>query len=423
MDKALPELALWLDPRALQLVLVLALSFLLGLEREGRKATAGHYVFGGVRTFPLIGLLGYAVALLAQGSWIAVMLGLLAVAALLVVSYAHKVATQGEAGVTTEMTGLYTFVVGALVAMSAYWIASTLVVVALLLLELKAFLEGLAERIPPREVLTLTQFLLVSAVVLPLLPNRPFGPFAINPFRLWLVVVAVSGLSYLSYLLQRQLGERASLPLSALLGGLYSSTVTTLVLARRSREAGSWASYAAASLLASSVMYLRVLLLVAVFAPGLAQRLRFALLGLFFLGAASAALWLVGSLRSAGEAALPARVNPLQLSTALAFALVFLLLTVGSQVVASWWGAAGAYLFAFLAGFADVDPYVMSLAQQVSVGAMLELAGKATLVALAGNQLAKGLYAWFLGSKPMGRATLAVLSLMAGLTLLWAFWV
>ncbi len=402
-----------MDARALQLLLVLVLAFLLGLEREGRKATAGHYVFGGVRTFPLIGLLGYGVALLNPGSWLAVMLGLWAVAALLVVSYAHKVASAGEAGVTTEVTGLYTYLVGALVASGAYWIATALVVVALLLLELKVALEGLAERIPPREVLTLTQFLLVSAVVLPLLPNRAFGPFAINPFRLWLVVVAVSGLSYVSYLVQQRLGERASVPLAAVLGGLYSSTMATLVLARRSRETQGGSLYAAAALLASSVMYLRVWLLLALFAPALARQLSLSLFLLFFLGAVVAGPWLAASLvRRRGEGATNAPLNPLELTTALAFAAVFLLLTVGSQLVNRWWGEAGVYVFSVLAGVVDVDPYVMSVAQQAESG-LLPLAGKAVLLALAGNQLAKGAYALILGGRPMGRAALVTLGVMA----------
>jgi len=412
MEARLAELGV--DPRAVQLALVLALSFLLGLEREGRKGKAGHYVFGGVRTFPLIGLLGYAVALLASGNWIAVMLGLLAVAAFLVVSYVHKVATVEEAGVTTEITGLFTYAVGALVASGWYWLATALVVVALLLLELKSGLEGIAERIPPKEILTLTQFLLLSAVALPLLPNRPFGAFAINPFRLWLVVVAVSGLSYLSYLLQLRLGERASVAASAVLGGLYSSTMATLVLARRSREAGGGKAYAAAALLACSVMYLRVLLLVWLFAPPLGRALAGTLAGLFLLGSVLGALWLARSMGRAGAMHSPrAPLNPLELSTALLFAAVFLALTVASQLVAGRWGSAGIYAFSLVAGFVDVDPYVMSLAQQVAQGGGLEVAGKGVLLALAGNQLAKGLYGLALGSPEAGRFMLATLAGMA----------
>jgi len=414
---------LGVDPRAVQLALVLALAFLLGLEREGRKGRAGHYVFGGVRTFPLIGLLGYAVALLAGGNWVAVMLGLLAVAAFLVVSYAHKVAAVEEAGVTTEITGLFTYAVGALVASGWYWLATALVVVALLLLELKSGLEGLAERIPPREILTLTQFLLLSAVALPLLPNRAFGPFGINPFRLWLVVVAVSGLSYLSYLLQLRLGERASMAASAVLGGLYSSTMATLVLARRSREVDGGAAYAAAALLACSVMYLRVLFLVWLFAPPLAEAVALPLAGLFLLGGTLASLWLARNLGNGKLMSSPqAPLNPLELSTALLFALVFLALTVASQLVAGRWGSEGVYLLSLVAGFVDVDPYVMSLAQQVAQSGALEVAKKGLLLALAGNQLAKGMYGFSLGSAGAGRWMLIALSGMALATTLPLFW-
>src|SRR5512138_3609448 len=111
-------------PEALKILLVLGLSFLLGLEREGRKAHAGHYIFGGVRTFPMIGLLGYCVALVSGPQLLPVMLGLLAVAGFMLVSYRHKLADSEDAGVTTEITGLVTYVLGAIVFHGFFWIAA-----------------------------------------------------------------------------------------------------------------------------------------------------------------------------------------------------------------------------------------------------------------------------------------------------------
>lgn len=401
-------------PQAWQLLLVLGLSFLLGLEREGRKATAGHYIFGGVRTFPLIGFLGYALALLSSSQVLPMTLGLLAVAAFMAISYWHKVTQVGDAGVTTEVTGLLTFVLGGLVAAGWYWLATAVVVVSMLLLELKTGLENLAERIPSEEVSTLTKFLLLTAVILPLLPNQTFTSLAINPLRLWLIVVAVSGLSYLSYLVQLLLGERSSLAVSALLGGLYSSTVTTVVLARRSREQGDGSTFAAAMALASSVMYLRVLVLLGLFQPRLGAQLAAPLMSLCTVGVFGAASWLAWSLRrEAPLKAAKASVNPLEISTALVFAAVFLLLRVGIHWAAETWGDLGTYLFSLVAGSVDVDPYIMGVAQQTETTMTIAVGSRAVLLALSGNQLAKGFYALVLGARKAGRWAFVALFALA----------
>lgn len=410
-------------PQAWQLLLVLGLAFLLGLERESRKSTAGHYIFGGVRTFPLIGLLGYSIALLAGPQVLPVLLGFLGVSVFLAISYWHKITHVGEAGVTTEVTGLLTYVVGSLVASGWYWLATALVVISMLLLELKVGLESLAERIPSSEITTLTKFLLLTAVILPLVPNRSFTQFGINPFRLWLVVVAVSGLSYVSYFLQWRLGERVSLASSAVLGGLYSSTLVTVIFARRSKELSGGLNYAAAALLASSVMYLRVLVLLELFQPTLAFTLAMPLLALTGLGSSASALWFWRASREDHRLeSTRAAVNPLELSTAFLFATVFLVLTVGTRWVAGVWGEAGVYVLSLLAGAVDVDPYVMSLSQQAGASLAVPTAARAVLLALSGNQVAKGLYALVLGERRMGRAALAALLFLALVGLLPILW-
>jgi len=226
------ELYRWLPPEGVKIVLVLFLSFLIGLEREEHKADSENYTFGGVRTFPLIGLIGYAIALLSGGQLLPVTLGFAVVAGFLMLSYWHKLESVAPAGVTTEMSGLATYLVGALVYHEQYWIATTLSVAGVFLLELKTALESLTKRVPGEEILTFTKFLLLTAVILPVLPNQEFGPFQINPFRTWLVVVAVSAVSYGSYVIGR-LTKGGGVVLASILGGAYSSTVTTLVLARR----------------------------------------------------------------------------------------------------------------------------------------------------------------------------------------------
>src|SRR5207248_753720 len=142
----------WLPPEAAKIVLVLFLSFLIGLEREERKAADQEYLFGGIRTFPFIGLIGYAMAFLSGSQWLTVTLGFAVVAGFLMLSYRHKLAVSAQAGVTTEMCGLITYLIGALVFHEQYWIAATLGVASALLLELKATLDSLAKRITLEEI-------------------------------------------------------------------------------------------------------------------------------------------------------------------------------------------------------------------------------------------------------------------------------
>ena len=207
------ELYQRLPPEALKIVLVLFLSFLIGLEREEHKAAGGSYSFGGVRTFPLIGLIGYSMALISGAQLLPLTIGFVVIAGFLLLSYWHKLSSPEAAGVTSEMSGLTTFLVGALVCYGHFWIATTLSVASLLLLDLKAALEKLAVRVAPQEILTFAKFLLLTGVILPVLPNQEFSRFHINPFKTWLVVVAVSTISYGSYVLQKLTKEHGGVVL------------------------------------------------------------------------------------------------------------------------------------------------------------------------------------------------------------------
>lgn len=162
----------WLPPEGFKILLVLFLSFLVGLEREEHMAGDVRKGFGGVRTFPLIGLMGYAMALLAGIQFWPVALGFIAISGFLMLSYWHKLVTSTLAGVTSEMSALMTYLVGALVAHEQFWIATTLAVACMTLLELKTVLEGLAKRIAPEDIFTFTKFLLLAAVILPIVPNQ-----------------------------------------------------------------------------------------------------------------------------------------------------------------------------------------------------------------------------------------------------------
>lgn len=416
------QLYSWLPPEAVKIILVLFLSFLIGLEREEHKAASEHYAFGGVRTFPLIGLLGYALALLSGEQLIPLALGFAVVAGFLMLSYRHKLATSELAGVTTEISGLTTYVVGALVYHEQFWIATTLSVASVFLLELKVALENLTKRIPPEEILTFTKFLLLTAVILPVLPNQDLGPFQINPFKTWLVVAAVSTVSYGSYVLQRASKKQGGIILAALLGGAYSSTVTTVALARRASREKHPHLFAGAMLIACGMMYLRLAVLVALFNRNLIAML--ALPFVVLAGVALGAGWLWTRLHDASSEDVQHEYqprNPLEFRAAFLFALLFLTVVVVTHFALAYLGKSGIYALAAVMGISDVDPFIMSMTQSGG-NITLPTAATAILIAAASNNVAKGVYAYSLSDRRTGVQGLGLLVALAILGLIPLLW-
>lgn len=413
------DLYRWLPPEGVKILLVLFLSFLIGLEREEHKAGSEQYTFGGVRTFPLIGLIGYAMALLSGDQLLPVTLGFAVVGGFLMLSYWHKLEGAAPAGVTTEMSALATYLVGALVYHEQYWIATTLSVAGVFLLELKTALENLTKRVPAQEILTFTKFLLLTAVILPVLPNQDFDPFQINPFKTWLVVVAVSAVSYGSYVIGR-LTKGGGVVLAAILGGAYSSTVTTLVLARRAAREHQPHLFSGGTLIASGVMYLRLAVLLALFNRSLLVALgpAFAVLALVAVGIGW--MW---SLRRDSEAHKVQREyepkNPLDLRVAFTFAALFLAMLVATHWAIAHLGKTGVYSLAAIMGVVDVDPFILGMTQS---NASLPLAAGGILIAASSNNLVKGIYAFALSDRKTGIQSLSLLVALAILGLAPLLW-
>jgi uncharacterized membrane protein (DUF4010 family) len=412
-----------LPPDAVKIILVLFLSFLIGLQREEHKAEGVSYSFGGVRTFPLIGLIGYSIALISGTQLLPVAVGFLVIAGFLLLSYWHKLCCAEAAGVTSEMSGLATFLVGALVCYGHFWIATTLSVASLLLLDLKGFLEKLALRVAPSEILTFAKFLLLTGVILPVLPNQEFTRFHINPFKTWLVVVAVSTISYGSYVLQKLAKERGGVVLAALLGGAYSSTVTTVVMARRAAREQRPHLFAGGILIASGVMYLRLIALLALF-----NRHLMSLLALPFLALAVLAVgigWLWSRREDASAQAVQREFepkNPLELLAAFLFAALFLAMLIATQLAVTYLGRAGVNALAAIMGVTDVDPFIMGMTQAAGILTPLKVAAAAVLIAAASNNFIKGIYAYSLADRKTGVQSLALLAALAALGLVPLFW-
>jgi uncharacterized membrane protein (DUF4010 family) len=412
-----------LPPEAVQIVLVLFLSFLIGLEREEHKTAGGAYSFGGVRTFPLIGLIGYSAALISGTQMLPVAIGFLVVAGFLLVSYWHKISTAETAGVTTEMSGLATFLVGALVCYGHLWIATALGVASLLLLDLKAALEKLAARIAPNEILTFAKFLFLSGVILPILPNQEFSQFHINPFKTWLVVVAISTVSYASYVLQKLTKGQGGVVLAALLGGAYSSTVTSVVMARRAKLEPHPHLFAGGILIACGVMYVRLVILLALFNRQLMALVYIPFLVVAALAVGGGWLWTRRADKSAQTVQRESEPkNPLDLMTALAFAGLFLVMLVATQLAVTYLGRSGINTLAAVMGVSDVDPFIMGLTQAAGTLTPLKVAAAAVAIAASSNNVVKGIYVYSLADRKTGVQGLAMLLGLAAMGLIPLFW-
>ncbi|HYW43636.1 MAG TPA: DUF4010 domain-containing protein [Bryobacteraceae bacterium] len=412
-----------LPPEGVKILLVLFLAFLTGLEREERRVGTGQFSFGGVRTYPLIGLIAYGISFLAGGEILPVTLGFAVVAGFLMLSYRNKLQSAGTAGVTSEMSALTTYVAAALVYREQFWIATTLTVASMLLLELKGALEGLTQRIAPEEILTFTKFLLLTAVILPVLPNREFGSFAINPAKAWLVVVAVSTVSYGSYVIQKVTKGQGGVMLAALLGGAYSSTVTTVVLAKRAKRENRPHLFSGVTLVASGMMYVRLAGLVTIFNRNLITILEVPFL--ILAGTSIACGWLWSRVPDAKAGDIEREFepkNPLELRAALGFAVLFVTMLVATHLVVTYLGKAGVYSLAALMGVTDVDPFIMGMTQAAGSSAPLNVAAAGILIAASSNNLVKGFYAYCLSDRETGVLSLSILAALAvaGLTpLLW----
>ena len=400
---------------ALRFGAAVGLGLLLGLERE-RKREA-ELLFGGVRTFALIALIGavgtYVERELNQG-WL-LLIAFMAVGALVVVSYITT-AARGEMGITTEISALLAFIVGVLCGWDRVGVASVTTVVCLLLLTLKDYLHRLARRVELEDVEATVKFAVISVIILPLLPDAMFGPpplNVINPYKIWLMVVLIAGLNFVGYVLVKVLGNEHGLLATGILGGLVSSTAVTLSFSQRSRQEPLRSSaFVLAIMAAWTIMFLRVAVIVGVVNPSLAKVLG---LPLGLMAAVGAVLSLVLWRRSSRETGVvTAGANPFELGEAVKFGLLFGVVTVVAKAAEVYLGETGLYLAGAVAGLTDVDAISLSMANLAAAGnGNLTVAARTVVIAVLSNTLVKTGMALFWGTPTLRRilllATLLIL--------------
>jgi uncharacterized membrane protein (DUF4010 family) len=260
-------------------------------------------------------------------------------------------------------------------------------------------------------------------VILPVLPNQEFTRFHINFFKTWLVVVAVSAISYGSYVLQKVSKGRGGVVLAALLGGAYSSTVTTVVMARRAAREQHPHLFAGGILIASGVMYIRLALLLVLFNHPLMFLLAVPFLLMAALAIGAGWLWTRRADIAASDVSQKFEPkNPLELLAAFLFAGLFLAMLVATQLAVTYLGRAGVNTLAAVMGVTDVDPFIMGMTQTAGTLTPLKAAAGAILIAASSNNLVKGIYAYNLADRKTGVQSLALLAALAALGLTPLFW-
>jgi uncharacterized membrane protein (DUF4010 family) len=387
----------------LTLAIALGLGLLVGLQRE-RSPSSTHV--GGVRTFPLVTLLGAMCAMVGPGMspWLttAAFLGVVAAGILANVIGAKR--GDPEPGMTTEVAMMVMFVVGVMLASDLREVAVALGVGTAILLQLKEQLHGWAQRLGDRDIHAVMQFALITFIVLPVLPNETFGPLdVLNPYRIWLMVVLVVGISLAGFVAFRVLGKTHGTLVAGLVGGMISSTATTVSYARRARDSKEIEGAACAILLlATLVMFGRVIAEIRLVAPGHAAEIAtpVAIMAAVTMACAAMALW--GHGKDGGE--MPEQGNPTELRSALLFGGLYAVMLLLVAAAKEYFGDAGIYAVAGISGLTDMDAITLTAGRLAERGRLEpDSAWRAVVLASMSNMVFKTGIVWSLGGARLAR--------------------
>jgi uncharacterized membrane protein (DUF4010 family) len=384
----------------------LAIGLLVGLQREYAIGERKEKLFAGVRTFPLLALTGCTAGLLDEltgTSWPLVAV-LVSFGGLIMIAY-YANTDLGRMGMTTETSAMVTILAGVLCYHELYALAAAIGVVTTVLLSLKVEMHEFVEQLSRQDLFATLKFAVITIVVLPVLPNENYGPPPLdvfNPYRIWLMVVFISGISFLGYALIKILGPRRGIGLSGLLGGLVSSTAVTMSFAQRSHGNAKLARPLAFAIMVSwTTMFLRVLIIVGALNFTLMKLLlppllASALVGLLYGGY----LYLAQHTQETGDIEFS---NPFELSPALSFGLLYTLALIVSKAAQEYLGDVGVYLSSVLAGLAGLSAISLSLAElsQANAALEVELAARGVVLAYVANTMLKGGIVLTIGSSAL----------------------
>ena len=404
--------------------IAVAIGLLIGVERgwKSREAKEGERI-AGLRTYGLTGLLGGGAGLLSQylGE---VVFGLvfLGFTAAVTIAYVMHRRNSSDVSITSLVSLLLTFVLGALATLDHVNLAASAAVITAMLLRFKDVLHGWLRKLERQELHAALQLLLISVVLLPILPDRGYGPWQVlNPYEIWWMVVLIAGISFSGYFAMKIAGPEKGVILTALTAGMASSTALTLHFSRLSQKQKDMKSLLAAGiLLACGTMFPRIILISSLINPILFNALIVPMTVMTLLTLFSAAvIWCKKDDQAPSQ--LAHLINPLELKPALFFGGLLVLVLLLGKAAIHYFGETGLYLLAALSGIADVDPINLTLSRMSIADLSLDIAVMGIVIASSTNTLAKGVLAVFIGGIGLGVRVLVPLlaAVGAGLATAW----
>jgi uncharacterized membrane protein (DUF4010 family) len=407
----------------LRLLLAIGIGALIGTEREKFAKKRDKLVFGGIRTYSLISLLGAisGIFILEKNVYVLI-LSFSALAIILSISYYCSTnLTKGkEIGLTGEVAALLVFFNGFMVFSSHILLSVAIAILIASLLYLKERIHSLLKKISEKEVYATLVFAVIAFVMLPFLPNKTYGPFGVfNPYKIWLMIVLICGIGYVGYFLIRLFGSRKGIGLAAVLGGLVSSTAVTMTMAQRSKEGKNTASpnmLVFGTIIANTVMFVRVAVAVFIVNSVLLKELLPALAAMAFVGFVSAGIIWFSSNKADSEAKVEHK-SPFSMTHALKFGAFFAIVLFLLKAAQIYFGNTGTYIASLLSGFIDVDAVTLSMATIAGTGISESVAATAIILAVMSNTIIKLGYSFVFGSKEFSKKVGIVMGIMVSLGL------
>jgi uncharacterized membrane protein (DUF4010 family) len=394
----------------------LLIGILIGMQREyAYGASKGKGLFAGARTYALMSLFGSSAALIADqlGSFLIFLGMVMLLGAMIIVAYFITATERDEIGLTSEVAALLTILIGGICYFHSIEFATALGVVTTVILAVKWEFKQLVKVITREDVFATLQFAVITAIVLPVLPNKTFGPpplDVLNPYQVWQMVIFISGINFLGYVLIKIVGPRRGIVISGFLGGLASSTATTLSFSQRSKtQDGLDKPFAVAITAGWVIMFIRMIFEVAVVNTTL---LPFVWPALSLMGGVGLiyVLYLYYSQTAIDEEDMTLS-NPFELGPAIKFGLLYALILLVSKAAQIYLGNQGLFVTSFVAGLADVDAITLTISDLTrSGGGTTLLTGKiAIILAAISNTISKGIMVLFIGSRALRRFIIPII--------------
>ncbi len=400
-----------LQPDLIHFIITVAFSFLVGLEvktyRMEFHSDSAKYFFGSARTLTFVGILGFLFYKIDPVHLVPYTAVLIVLSLLYTIFYWTKVQRKSQSILLfTVMLCVYAF--GPMTHLFPLWMPALLFVLIVFILNARSAIHRFTLGINTYEFETLGKMVLLSAVILPLLPDRQIVHYIpLSPFKIWLAVVIISAISYGGYIAQRYLFPSKGYFLAGIFGGIYSSTATTVVLAKKARERGGSYLIDSAIVAATGVMYLRLVVIAFLFSVSIAKEL---MLPFTIFAIAAFLISSIFYFRQEREEGAPKGDdrNPLELGVAFIFAALFVAMIFATNYITANYGGGGLKFFAFVAGFTDIDPFVLSLLTGKFDVPQSSLVSS-IIIAAGSNNLLKAIYGiWFAGVKKGYRSSLSI---------------